>query len=303
MLTIVTCLRSRAVSRQWDYHVWLLQRTLESLLAQSNPDFRIVVVCHEIPDVPQLKHPKVHAVSVAFSPPARNNDEMCADKALKLTAGVDWALERGTDYVMFVDGDDLVSNRVCSFAEEHRGANGWFSGAEFFYNYGGRILKRNERVPIHSGPAVIVRAEALRFADASDSSEFWHRAVSAGGNERYLQSLILRGPRVSTLAAIGHTKYVDLFNSEGRPLQPLPFVAIIMIQHPDSTSNVAGGEGSRIDGASSRRPLWRRKLSRVKRVVGALTTLRLMTSSLRAEFSVLKDEAVPREFRTGGLPF
>lgn len=302
MLSMVTCLRSRAVSRNWDHHVWLLQRTLDSMLAQTHPDFRIVVVCHEIPDIPQLKHPKVNALSVAFSPPLRNNDEMCADKVLKLTAGAEWALQRGTDYVMFADGDDLVSNRIASFVAERPGANGWFSNSEYFFRYGGKVLRRNDMVPGRSGPTVIVHGKALRFADALDSSELWHRVVSAGENERFVEALASRGLKVNTLAAVGHTKYVNFLDSIGSPIEALPFVASIVILHPDSTSNVPGGKGSSCDFSPPRHPLWRRKLSRLMQVVRQLPTLRVLNLGLRAEFSVPGDGDLPAEFRVGGIP-
>jgi hypothetical protein len=275
---------------------------LDSLLAQTHPDFRIIVVCHEIPEIPQLKHPKIHALSVSFSPPARNNDEMCADKVLKLTAGITVALERGTDYVMFADGDDLVSNRIADFVAQRPGGNGWFSNSEFFHRYGGTLVRRYDLPSDHAGPNVIVRAEALRFADASDTSEFWRGAVSSIDNERYIQALVSRGPRVNTLAAIGHTKYLALLESEGCSLQPLPFVASIVILNPDSTSNVSGGEGSAVDGALQRHPLWRKKLSRIKQVVRAAHTLRLLTPAMRKEFSVPANDGVPPAFRTNGLP-
>jgi hypothetical protein len=302
MLTIVTCLRSRAVSSNWGYHVWLLQRTLDSLLAQTHPDFRIIVVCHEIPEIPQLKDPKVHGLSVSFSPPARNNDEMCADKVLKLTAGIAAALEQGTDYVMFADGDDLVSNRVAGFVAERPGTNGWFSNTELFYRYGGNLVRRYDLPHTHAGPNVIVRANALRFADASDTSEFWRRAVSSNDDDRYIQALVANGPRVNTLAAIGHTKYRALLDSMGCSLEPLPFVASVVILNPDSTSNVPGGEGSAVDASPQKYPLWRKKISRAKQVLQSAHTLRWLTPAMRQEFSIPVGGAVPPEFRTGGLP-
>src|SRR5438132_5315231 len=84
MLAIITALRSRLLAKEWDYHVWLLQRTLDSILAQTNDAFVIAVVCHEKPRIPQAGHHRVHFLSVEFDPPQRNNDDMCVDKVLKL---------------------------------------------------------------------------------------------------------------------------------------------------------------------------------------------------------------------------
>src|SRR2546426_9381718 len=115
MLYIVTSFRARALARDWDHHVWLLERTLDSMLAQTDSDFRVVVVCHEIPAVQQRGHSKIKFLPVSFPPPERNNDDMCADKVLKLSAGIEWAIEAGCDYVMFTDADDLVNRNLCAW--------------------------------------------------------------------------------------------------------------------------------------------------------------------------------------------
>jgi hypothetical protein len=304
LLSIITCLRSQAVSSHWAYHVWLLQRTLDSFLAQSNSSFRVGVVCHEVPDIPQLRHPKVSALPVAFAPPARNNDEMCADKVLKLTVGVEWALQGRSDYVMFVDGDDLASRRIADFVSQHKGEHGWYSDSVYCYRYGGHVVRRHNEPPDSSGPTVVVRTDALRFSDPADSSEFWHKSVSArgNGNARYLQALAARGSSVSTLAAIGHNDYVALLDATGFSVRPFPFVANMYILHPDSTSNVPGGEGSAVLVDPPKRSLVRRTASRAKQVARALPTMHILTSGMRREFSVVAGSDLPPAFRTRGFP-
>ena len=60
----------------------------------------------------------------------------------------------------------------------------------------------------------------------------------------YLELLGRRGQMVSTLAAVGHGHYREYMTNEGYPLKPLPFPPIVMINHADSISLVAGGQGS-----------------------------------------------------------
>lgn len=112
MLTFIVSMRARALSKDWALHTRLLQCTLNSILAQTHPAFDVVVVCHDVPDIPQARHSAVHTLSVDFPPPQRTNDDMCADKVLKISRGVEWAMARGSEYVMFVDADDLVSRRL-----------------------------------------------------------------------------------------------------------------------------------------------------------------------------------------------
>ena len=92
MIAFVTSFRARALAQDWDYHVWLLERTILSMLAQSRGECHVLVACHEVPDIALARDPRVRFLSVKFDPPARNNDDMCVDKVLKLTAGARWAL-------------------------------------------------------------------------------------------------------------------------------------------------------------------------------------------------------------------
>ena len=179
MLGIVTCLRARALAQNWDLHVWLLQRTLKSMLAQTNNEFRVFVSCHDIPDLPETAHPKVHFLPLDIPLPQRNLDDMCVDKVLKLTAGTDLAIAEGCDYVMFADGDDLISRHVSELVATNRGKSGWYATVEYFHRYGGNWLRKYTLPVWQSGPSIIVRSDLLRFELDS----------------RY------RGERVNTLAA------------------------------------------------------------------------------------------------------
>ena len=263
MLTFIISMRARALSKDWSHHTQLLEWTVDSILAQTDPRFEVVVVCHDVPDIPP--HPKVHMLPVAFPPPPRrNNDDMCVDKVLKVSAGVDWAVARGADFVMFVDADDLVSRRLSAFVAQHPAANGWYFHDGFVHRYGERWLRSHAPHHLICGTGVIVRTRLLRSAP----SEFCRGAVA------------------NTLANAGIDFYLPHLAEQGTPIERLPFPGAVYVLHPDSTSEVPGGAGYRLGGAADLRPLWLRALSRAKRVAIQLPTLRLITPRLRAEFTI-----------------
>ena len=262
-------MRARALARDWDYHIWLLQCTLNSILAQSNPEFNVVVVCHDVPEIPQANNPAVHMLRVHHSLPEKTFDDMLVDKVLKLTAGVDWAIARGSDYVMFVDADDLVSRRINEFVASHRGNNGWFFSRGYSHQYGGLWLRKLVRHHLICGTSHVVRLNLLQFArDAS-----------------------YRGERVNTLAAAGHADYCRLLSSQGFPLEPLPFPGAIYVLHSDSACWAPGGSAYHIEGQCAPRPFWRRALSWGKRTAKLVLKLRPLTLSLRTEFTIPKINA------------
>lgn len=302
MLAMITSFRALALARDWEHHVWLLERTVESMLAQTNPDVVVVVACHDIPESHLARNPRVHFLPVKFSPPARDNDDMCVDKVLKLSVGANWAVDQGCDYLMFNDGDDLVSNRISAMVAEGHGATGWYSASELFYTYGGRLLRYHKIAGMRSGPCVILRSDLAEFAVPPFKGE-WTDIIKRGGEERYLGLLARHGEKTSVLAAVGLGNFREFMIQRGQPLLPMPFPANVVINHSDSTSHVPGGMGSYYFVGIPQRFSRRVALSRLKQRMRWLPTLRLLSPSLRREFSIPPDSEIPAAYRTSGSLF
>jgi hypothetical protein len=291
LITYVTSLRARSLADDWDYHVWLLERTLHSMLAQGDQDVHVVVACHDVPHI--SVDPRVHFLQATFPVPARTNDDMCVDKVLKLSVGSEWAIGHGTKYVVFNDADDLVSAKLSRFIRDHDGANGWYTASEMFYKYGGRFMRSHIMGKTESGPCVIVRADLLTF-DTPPFSGFWTELVARGGEADYLRLLARHGRRVNVLAAVGLGHYRQFMSHRCCPLEPLPFAANVIINHRDSTSFVSGGLGAYHPDV--RAPTFRR-------VVKYLPTVRPVTASVRQEYFVPARRDIPKDYRRGGSIF
>jgi hypothetical protein len=279
MLTIVTSLRAKALADDWGHHVALLDHSLRSMLSNAG-HFRIVVVCHE---VPPSSDRRVTFLPVSFDAPRRVNDEMCVDKVLKLSIGTRWALERGTDYVMFTDADDLVNRRTASFVEQHHGEPGWYSDIEYYCTDRAHLYRTNTAAPGTSGSCAIVRSDLIEF-DLPPFNNKWTDLV-ARDEQPYLDLLASRMHEVSILAAVGHPDYVRLLALSGQQLRPFPFAANMKIKHYDATSCVVGGKGSAIGGADPR-PVWRRIASTIKKTASDLSMMQPITRNIRRDFSL-----------------
>jgi len=293
LIAFITSFRGRALAQDWDYHVLLLERAVLSMLAQRHGECCVVVACHEIPDTPLAQEPRVHFLPVNFPLPTRNNDDMCVDKVLKLSAGAEWARAQGCEYVVFTDADDLVSNRIAGFVADHRGENGWYCPSEMFYTYGGRFMRLFDIPAPCAGPCVIVRANLLQFTKPPFYGA-WTELIIAGGESTYLRLLGRHDEMVNTLAAVGLGHYREYMSNEGYPLNALPFPGNVIINHRDSTSFVAGGLGS-YEAMGFQRA--------VKRCLRFLPSVRLMTRSLRREFLIPSKEEIPLRYRNGDSIF
>ena len=279
------------MSKDWAYHVWLLERTVASMLAQSEGEVQVVVGCHDVPSGPLQSHPRVHFERTAIALPARTFDDMSVDKVIKHSLAARWAIANGATYVAFNDADDLVSNRIGSLPMAPDCA-GWYSSSQRLFTYGGTLSRLMQVPHPRSGPFVIVRREALQF-DAPPFSGDWVAIVAAGGEHEYLHLLARHGQAVCTLAAAGHAHYVTLMARLGQPLRPLPFPANLVINHPDSMSTAGGVNGYPMLST----------LGRLRRSLRWVPTLRVTTSVMRREFHVPDRGEIPAEYRGGASVF
>lgn len=258
MLAFVTSLRARALAADWDHHVRLLERTLASFLAQTDPEIRVVVVCHDLPHVSQAGDPRVHFQRTDLPLPARDHADMVRDKVLKISIGAQWAIDHGCRFLMYADADDLVSRRLAATTRQHPDANGWYFPDGFSHRYGQPWLTRSQRHDQLCGTCAIVRTDLLRFERSAD----------------------YRGGWVNSLAAAGHQDYRAMLDREGHALAPLPFPGSVYLQHADSLATLASPAA--VDEGS----LVRHSLRAVRCRLRQWSRRRPLTPALAREFTI-----------------
>lgn len=241
MIGFATSFRAKALARDWAAHVWLLERTLTSMLAVEHST--VVVGCHEAPVTPLAANPRITFLPVDAPIPRRTNDDMCIDKVIKVSAAIRLLQDRGTPYVAVCDADDLVSRRIGPFVAARAGAPGWFTPVSLVFAYGRRWMRRLALPPDTTGAFAIIRADLLSSA-VPPFSGAWVDQLRREGEDAYVAALAARRLPVCPLIAAGHGNYARLLAAAGHRLEPLPFPAYLQINHADSVSSVQGGSGT-----------------------------------------------------------
>jgi hypothetical protein len=195
-------LRSRQASRDWRRVCALLDATLNSTLRQLNADIQVIVACHERPAT-RSRDSRVTFLEAASSRP-RDGLEQMYDKRSKKIMLAEEICRRGGGYLMLLDSDDLVSNRLAEFVMRQHNKTGYVVDQGYIYDAQVRRLTRVRDFDRICGSSVI---PYLSPADCRDPQFDWREYVGDTWHAEFRRAS------------------ADL----GRPLEPLPFPAAIYV--------------------------------------------------------------------------
>lgn len=99
----------RACADSWPRVVRLLELTLRSVLAQDDPDFRVLIACHQAPTLP-LQDPRIEWLHADWPVETVRPDNLDRGRKTALING--HVRDAGGGLLMFVDADDWVENQV-----------------------------------------------------------------------------------------------------------------------------------------------------------------------------------------------
>ena len=211
MVCFVMALKSKRLSNDWGRVSQLCEAALQSAYRQTEADIRIVLVCHESPDLKERYDSRLEIINVDFPPPPQDAKLTMTDKWRKVAAGMVRAGQLKPNFVMIMDADDLVSNGIATWAREHPNSNGGVIRRGYIYCPGSRWIVRENNY--NCGTNAIVSARLIQFP--KDTSEESFGACS-----------VLRW---------GHTAIEGELAKAGTPLEVLPFRAgVYTIAHGDN---------------------------------------------------------------------
>ena len=161
MITFIIPLKSSRVSGSWPLVCKLFERTLRSVCNQTSDNYNVVVVCHEKPEI-NFKSSKVTYLQVKLPLPGAEYASKEKDKMLKMQAGLIHAKDIGASYVMFVDADDCISNKIAEFVDKNPNQNGWYIGKGFDYQENiGRLKSRSKNLHLRTNSSHIINIGLL----------------------------------------------------------------------------------------------------------------------------------------------
>lgn len=225
VLGFVIPFKSKQKSKNWSKDCAFLERTLGSVINQKDDGFRCYVVCSDLPDTP-MHHEKIEWIVYPFpflESHEIEDEERSAvqyglgsflpafyDQGKKILYGAKQARTRGCRYIMSLDADDLVSDRLVAHVRSAGGNEaGWFVNKGFMYPEGAsymiKVLKNMNYV---CGSVNIVRSDLVPEPDFS--------------SKRY-QDFQFYSSHAYVVEFLQLTRNILL--------QPLPFYGIVYVIH------------------------------------------------------------------------
>jgi hypothetical protein len=226
MLTFITPVISKDISDNWSVVRANLRKTLDSVKNQTNSNWRVLIVSQTRPDVeyiedkiiylhadfkPAQKYPKNIELSDVKRAVCRRANDL--DRLRKIRVAAATLHEYRSDFVMLLEADDLVSNRLCEFVMENKEANGWSIPKGYIWDGRSGYLLKTNRLTAISGSSWIVKVfyEMLPKDVPIDVDPSTLNLVSSGCP--FLDN--------------GHRKMRDGMAQAGKPMQTLPFRGVI----------------------------------------------------------------------------
>jgi tetratricopeptide (TPR) repeat protein len=212
-------LAARSVVEDWTRTCLLLSHTLRSVLAQTDPRVRVLLCGHDRPALAELDDPRVEFL-VSDQEPARSPKDFRRDKMRKRALVAMRLRELGGGYLLPLDADDLVSNRLVAHVLSDDNRRGYLITQ-------GYVLDWNNR----------------RLACIPGAWDAPYDRVCGSSAVLYFETSDLPAPGEPTDA----TSYFDLFREHaywpitaeefGRPLARIPFPAgIYVLNHGQNLS-------------------------------------------------------------------
>jgi glycosyltransferase involved in cell wall biosynthesis len=271
VLVFITSLKHPVNCHSYERVSALLDQTLDSVCAQTDPNFQVVVVCNEVPTT--RVRPNVHYVTVDFPPPsdlARPETGMPAirrDRGTKYVIGLLFADRFKPDYVMFFDYDDYVANRLVNFVHSQPPGNGWYFSRGYVYKQGSYTLSRTRHFYNGCGTSSIVGYRHISLPKNLNLAST-QQQIEQSVNQDYLYKIL------------GSHKHVrNYYREQGAPLHELPFIGAVWVL--GNGENHSGKEGSTGDIALSAEICAEFNIRRVRKAVVVNTLLELLETRRR----------------------
>lgn len=207
-------LQPKANANNWERVCAVLNQTLRSIQNQKNQNFTVFLAGQDRPDIePDIKV-KVNWLQADWTVQNANNEKL-RDKRRKRIILLRAVREAGGGYVMMLDADDLVSNRLVEYVLTDLNPNGYIIERGYAYDWGNGCI------------APIPGAWSKTFDSVCGSCSVIKYGVDDLPPARSAETE--EGARHLATQLKQHSQWKHVMSDLGRPLAVVPFPAAVYV--------------------------------------------------------------------------
>lgn len=232
-LGFVIPFKPKFTTKSWETDNELLCETINSITNQTYPDIKVYIVFSDEPlkfvSDKRVKFLKFGYPYLKFKDIPNNENELIfhkdkmllekrLDKSKKIMWGCKMAKEDGCDYIMAIDADDLISNKIAEYVNlnhDKKKVPGWFISKGIVLKYKSRIGIGNDYMNLFNGSTHIIRQDLIKIPDFETAYYLDYSLFTS------------HGWTVSRME--------DVFKQK---LKEIKFYAVIYVVHSNNTSSI-----------------------------------------------------------------
>jgi hypothetical protein len=217
----------------------LLDNTLHSIVGQTEQEFRVVVVCNQLPEV-TVKDSRIHFHVVDFPPVSKENgklnvEQKFTDKGSKYFSGLLYAKQFSPTYVYILDSDDWVNHKLIETVTHQPKYPVWYVNKGYIVNMENKEFKTRSGLVRYCGSTFVydydfLLEEANITADIDENST--QQQLIAGTSHFFVVELLSN-----------HVINFNYFRDKGFKPKPIPLHSACWVQGTgENISNTKGGD-------------------------------------------------------------
>lgn len=198
----------------------ILQATLRSIASQSGKGVETLIACHEKPDLGDLGHLPISFIQTEHEKPTTIKEQL-HDKRHKKMLLAEEICRRGGGYMVLMDADDLVSNKLVPHMRANHNERGFLLDTGYLYNARRQRFRMIRNFSEKCGSCAVFYLRPSDVGEAADPKE----------NEAGWVYQIGDAP---------HIGFATMAAKLGRPLEPVEFPAVIYVQNHGENHTMLG---------------------------------------------------------------
>ena len=232
MFAFITCIRHPDSTQNWQHVEALYEKCARSICNQVDKDFILIVVCNKKPEVGFHDEHIIYA-ETDLPVPQKVRRFVVMDRALKRLIGIKVAHAHQADWLMVIDADDYVSDKLVKNIQSTKLDNtnsGYYINKGYLYDYQSYLVQRKYGFNTYCGSSLIYKAEHI-YPLLDLAHEDWNQLIESNmANIELLMDLFGN-----------HIRSRKYFENQARPLKEYPyFGAAWVINNGENTSKTKG---------------------------------------------------------------